>query len=41
MQPRNFAHEHDQNFSHAKEKELVQWITRLTIIRYPPYYQTS
>ena len=38
--PRNKAHEADQILSHAEEKELVQWITRLTISGYPPRYQT-
>ena len=38
--PRNQAHECDQNLTIAEEKELVGWITRLTIIGYPPRYQT-
>ena len=38
--PRNKAHEADQILSHAEEKELVQWITYLTISGYPPRYQT-
>ena len=37
--PRNKAHE-TELFSHAEEKELVQWNTRLTITGYPPRYQT-
>ena len=40
VQPRNLAHESDQNLSHAEEKELVRWITHLTISGYPPRYQT-
>ena len=40
LQPRNRAHEGDQNLSHAEEKELVRWITRLTITGYPPRYKT-
>jgi len=40
MQPRNLAHESDQNLTHAEEKELVRWITRLTISGYPPRYKT-
>ena len=38
--PRNKAHETEQLLSHAEEKELLQWITRLTITGYPPQYQT-
>jgi len=38
--PRNQSHEADQLLSHAEEKELVRWITRLTITGYPPRYQT-
>ena len=38
--PRNKAHETEQLLSHAEEKELVRWITRLTITGYPPRYQT-
>ena len=34
--PRNKAHETEQLLSHAEEKELVRWITRLTITGYPP-----
>ena len=30
----------DQNLTHAEEKELVRWITRLTISGYPPRYET-
>jgi len=40
MKPRNQAHERDQNQTHAEEKELVLWITRLTISGYPPRYET-
>ena len=36
--PRNKAHETEQLLSHAEEKELVRWITRLTITDYPPRY---
>jgi helix-turn-helix, Psq domain/Tc5 transposase DNA-binding domain len=36
----NQAHEHDQNLAHAEEKELVRWITVLTISGYPPHYET-
>src|SRR5271154_6877918 len=38
--PCNQAHEHDQNLTHAEEKELVRWITLLTISGYPPQYET-
>ena len=38
--PRNKAHETEQLLSHAEEKELVRWITRLTITGYPPRYDT-
>ena len=38
--PRNKAHETEQLLSHAEEKELVRWITRLTITDYPPRYDT-
>jgi DDE superfamily endonuclease/Tc5 transposase DNA-binding domain/helix-turn-helix, Psq domain len=38
--PRNQAHELDQNLTHAEEKELVRWITLLTISGYPPRYET-
>src|SRR5271169_5832223 len=38
--PRNQAHEDDQNLTHAEEKELVRWITRLTISGYAPGYET-
>ena len=34
--PHNKAHETEQLLSHAEEKELVRWITRLTITGYPP-----
>ena len=36
----NQAHEADQLFSHAKEKELVRWITCLTIAGHPPRHKT-
>jgi hypothetical protein len=36
--PCNKAHETEQLLSHAEEKELLQWITHLTIINYPPRY---
>jgi len=38
--PRNKAHETEQLLSHTEEKELVRWITRLTITGYPPRYET-
>jgi helix-turn-helix, Psq domain len=38
--PRNQAHEADQLFSHAEEKELVRWITCLTIAGHPPRHKT-
>ena len=38
--PRNLAHEHNQNLIHNEEKELVQWITCLTISGYPSRYET-
>ena len=38
--PRNQAHESDQRLTHAEEKELVSWITRLTITGYSPRYKT-
>src|SRR5271169_6401794 len=38
--PRNKAHETEQLLSHAEEKELVRWITRLTIAGYPSRYDT-
>jgi hypothetical protein len=34
--PRNLAHESEQFLFHAEEKELVRWITRLTIGGSPP-----
>jgi len=37
---RNRAHESEQILSHAEEKELVQWITRLTRTGYPPRHAT-
>ena len=36
----NLHDETEQLLSHAEEKELVQWITRLTITGYPPEYET-
>jgi len=39
-QSRNLAHESKQNLFHAEERELVQWITRLTISGYPPCHST-
>lgn len=36
--PYNQAHERDQNLTHVEEKELVRWITLLTISGYPPRY---
>jgi hypothetical protein len=38
--PRNQAHEAEQILSKAEEKELVRWITRLTITGYPPRHST-
>src|SRR5271170_6891724 len=38
--PRNQAHEDDQNLTHVEEKELVRWITCLTISGYAPRYET-
>jgi Tc5 transposase DNA-binding domain len=38
--PRDQAHEAEQLLSQAEEKELVRWITRLTITSYPPQYET-
>ena len=40
MQSRNKAHEDKQLLSHAEEKELVRWITRLTTAGYPPRHAT-
>jgi len=37
---RNLAHKSAQNLRHTVEKELVRWITCLTIIGYPPRYPT-
>jgi hypothetical protein len=37
--PHHQAHECDQILTHTEE-ELVQWITRLTICGYPPWYET-
>jgi len=37
---RNKAHERDQLLSEAEEKELVQWITRLTVTGYAPRHTT-
>jgi len=38
--PRNVSHESEQILSHAEERELIRWITRLTINGYPPRYST-
>jgi transposase len=38
--PRNQAHEQDQILTHAEEKELVRYITLLTMSGYPPRYET-
>ena len=38
--PRNLSHESEQILSHAEERELIRWITRLTISGYPPRYST-
>ena len=38
--PRNQAQENNQILTHAEEKELVRWITLLTISGYPPRYAT-
>ena len=38
--PRNQAHEKDQILTHSEEKELVRWITCLTITGYPPRHAT-
>ena len=38
--PRNQAHEAEQILSHAEEKELVRWITQLTITGYAPRHLT-
>src|SRR5437762_6004877 len=38
--PSNKVHETEQLLSHAEEKELLRWITRLTITSYPPRYDT-
>jgi helix-turn-helix, Psq domain len=38
--PRNQAHESEQILTHTEEKELVRWITLLTISGYPPRYET-
>lgn len=40
IQPRNLAHESEQILSHAEERELVRWITRLTISGYPARHST-
>jgi hypothetical protein len=39
-QPRHLAQEKRQVLSHAEEKELVRWITHLTITSYPPRHKT-
>jgi hypothetical protein len=38
--PRNLSHERDQNLTHTEEKELVRWITYLTISGYPARHAT-
>jgi predicted kinase len=38
--PGNVSHESEQILSHSEEKELIRWITRLTISGYPPHYST-
>ena len=40
VKPCNQAHKSEQNLTHAEEKELVRWITLLTISGYPPRYET-
>jgi len=40
MPPRNQAQESSQRLMNAEEKELVWWITRLTITVYLPRYNT-
>jgi predicted hydrocarbon binding protein len=37
---RNNAHESEQILTNAEERELVRWITLLTISGYPPRYET-
>ena len=37
---RQLAQEKQQVLTHAEEKELVRWITRLTITGYPPRHKT-
>lgn len=39
--PRNLSHEDQQILSAEEEKELVRWITRLTICGYPPKPYTT
>ena len=34
-QPHNKAHENQQLLTHAEERELAEWITRLTRVNYP------
>ena len=36
----NQAHESDQSLTHAEERELICWITRLNISAYAPRYET-
>ena len=36
---KNLSHECNQNLTHAEEKELVRWITKLTQTGYPPHYR--
>ena len=36
-QPHNKAHEDQQLLTHPEERELVEWITRLTRINYPTH----
>jgi len=36
--PCNLTYENDQILTHTEEKELVWWITLLTLSRYPPQY---
>jgi transposase-like protein len=38
--PRSLAHESEQILTHAEEKELARWITRLTVTGYPPRHST-
>ena len=36
---KNLSHKCDQNLTHAEEKELVRWITKLTQTGYPPRHR--